>query len=150
MSKMRFWHPQPQPQGPQHQPNFFFAIWHPNPKLNPFFSMENITTRTTTQYYYLKTPWTQHQPNSFKNNHHNQTGVGTKHLLTKRLLTKCLLDKAPTDKTPTGHNAYCDKTPTRHNAYWTKCLLSKCLPWQNAYRNTFRNVNKSEGPTLGK
>ena len=87
MYKMRFWHPQPQPQPnqtmdsnpqPQPQPQFkltttpnnntnpiFFTILHPNLKPNPIFFMEITTTPTTTQFYYPKTPYTQHQPNFF-------------------------------------------------------------------------------------
>ena len=54
------------PQPPTTTPTqFFFTIWHPNPKPNPIFFMEITTTPTTTQFYYPKTPYTQHQPNFF-------------------------------------------------------------------------------------
>ena len=76
--------------------------------------------------------------NAYWQNAYWQNAYWTKRLLTKRLQ----------DIMPTVTKRLLDIMPTGHNAYWTKCL-----PWQNAYRNTFRNVNKSEGlkgPTLGR
>ena len=64
--------------------------------------------------------------NAYWQNAYWQNAYWTKRLLTKRLQ----------DIMPTVTKRLLDIMPTGHNAYWTKCL-----PWQNAYRNTFRNVN---------